>query len=243
MHDILGDLPATRELPAARAETLRIAIERTARGSQPRRRPLTSPWFLVPAGVVGLALAVLLVVNAVLTPKPAYASWTAQPGALTSAETTELGARCAASVRGLFPLASADLRPVVGERRGTFQTALVASGPQVALCADWLGTADGGNIRGGNLSGLALDAALEPGEVLRTIAVPGQLTGPDAARIAFGLVSSDVAGVTVTTGDGKRVTASVESGYFLAWWPSGAEANLVEAFDSSGRVLAEQTHP
>lgn len=239
MHDILDDLPDMRTIPIGRAETLRSAIEQAARRPPPRRRSLATPRLLVPAGVLGLAMAVLLVVNT-LAPNSAYASWTAQPGSLTSAESVELGGRCAESVRAQFEFAADDLRPVLGERRGTFQTALVASGPQLALCADWLGIPDGGEVRGGSLSGLTLDAALEPGEVLRTIAVPGQLTGPEAARIAFGSVAPNVAAVLVTTDDGKRVTASVEGGYFLAWWPSAAGAAKIEAFDRTGQTLATQ---
>jgi hypothetical protein len=236
---ILDDLPARREMPTARVTALRHAIERAARGRRPAHR---KAWFLVPAGAAACALAVVLVANT-LTPTAAYASWTAVPGTLTSAETTALGAQCATSVRASFPNAADDLKPVVGERRGTFQTALIAGGPQIALCADWLGVPDGEGVRGSSLSGLVLDAALKQGEVLQTIAVPGQLSGPDAARIAFGLVSSDVRAVKVITAEGVEVTASVQRGYFLAWWPSGSSAASVKAFAADGQLLAEQNNP
>lgn len=232
---VLDDLPARREMPAARAATLRHAIERAARDQRPRRR---KAWFLVPVAACALG-ALLLILNPV-TPTAAYASWTAEPGTLTPAETTALGTRCARSVIASFPTAAADLKPVVGERRGTFQTALIASGPQVALCADWIGVPDGASLRGSSLNGLVLDAVLKQDEVVRTIAVPGQLNGPDAARIAFGLVSPDVRAVKVITADGVEVTASVQSGYFLAWWPSGAGAANVKAFAATGELLAEQ---
>lgn len=236
---VLDNLPGRREMSAARATTLRHAIERAARGRRPAHR---KAWFFVPAGAAACALGVVLVAN-ILTPTAAYASWTAEPGTLTSAETTALGTQCATSVRSSFPNAAADLKPVVGERRGTFQTALIASGPQIALCADWLGVADGDSVRGSSLSGLVPDAALKQGEVLQTVAVPGQLNGPDAARIAFGLVSPDVRAVKVTTTDGVVVTASVQSGYFLAWWPSGAGAAKVQALAATGQVLTEQNNP
>lgn len=233
---VLDDLPARREMSAARAVTLRHAIERAARDQRPTRR---KAWFIVPVAACALGALLLVIANPV-TPTAAYASWTAQPGTLTSAETTELGERCARSVHSTFNNAAGDLKPVVGERRGTFQTALIASGPQIALCADWLGVSHGGSVRGSSLSGLVLDAVLKQGEVLRTVAVPGQLNGPDAARIAFGLVSPDVHAVKVVTADGVEVTASVRSGYFLAWWPSGADAAKVKAFAATGELLAEQ---
>ncbi|GAA3858825.1 hypothetical protein GCM10022243_25570 [Saccharothrix violaceirubra] len=235
MHDILGDLPAARRIPAAKAESMRMGIERAVR-ARPRRRTRRG-WLLVPAGAVALLVAVLLVADVLVTPQPAYASWTAEPSGLGPAETAALGTRCADDVRDAFPDAASDLRPVVGERRGVFQTALVASGRQVALCADWLGVRDGDSVRGGTLSGLTPDAALAPGEVLQTVAVPGQASGPDAARIAYGLVSPEVSRVTVDTADGRHVTASVHDGYFLAWWPSGADPEQVTAFDSAGRAL------
>ena len=106
--------------------------------------------------------------------------------------------------------------------------------------ADWLGTSVGSTVRGGDLSGLSLDAVRQPDQILRTIAVPGQLTGPDAARIAFGLVSPMVTRVVVTTSDGRQVTASVQDGYFLAWWPSAASPTLTQALDASGWVLARE---
>jgi hypothetical protein len=242
MRDILDDLPAQRSLSPARAHTLRANLEQFARRPAPRRKLFASARFLVPttALVVSAVVAVVVITGTTLVSKPAYASWTPKPGALNSAEITAIGHECARSVQSIFPNASAGLRPVLGERRGTFQTALIADGGQVALCAAWLGTQDGGTVRGSNLSGLAVDAALAPGTALSSLATPGQLSGPEAARITFGLVSAEVAAVRVTTEDGREIEASVSGGYYLAWWPSGSGATLIEAFDAAGRSLAKE---
>ncbi len=237
MPDITDLVPAARELPPARAQALRTALEEAVRAPQPRRSLPATPRVLVPAALVVVVVAAIAVFSTVFAPKPAYASWTARPGTLGNSETAQVGADCARSVHERFPMAAADLRPVLGERRGTFKTALLASGPQLALCAAWLGDTGAGTNRGDDLAGLVLDAAPDPSRTVQTIAVPGQLSGPDAARIAYGFVSANVAAVTVTTEDGKQVFATVAGGCFLAWWPSGAGAARIEAFDAAGRFL------
>jgi len=190
------------------------------------------------SGGIAAAAAAIFVVSSVLSAPGAYASWTATPSPLASSETQSLGTACADRVRARFPDASPHLQPVVAERRGDFKTALIADLAQVAVCADWIGPISGNTQRGSTLEGLTTAAALPPGQVVSLVAVPGQLGGPDALRMAYGLVASTVARVVVQTTDGHTVTASVDHGYFLAWWPTGSEIRTITAHDAAGRTLA-----
>jgi len=70
-------------------------------------------------------------------------------------------------------------------------------------------------------------------------------------RVIFGRLYSGADIVTVTTTDGLSVTASVASSgslaYFLAWWPSHADASRVFITTTSGAIdelpLPDQSAP
>jgi hypothetical protein len=223
MPTILDQVPAPRALPPGRADLLRAQLVEHA-----RRHPETDPrpyavsparaprrifrWTrLVPVGVAAAGAAVAVALN-VAAPAPAYASWTASPTAMDPDEMRTEGAACVANVRSAFPSARADLAPVAGERR-----------------EDHVQT-------GNTLDGLVTDAVLPKDAEVALLAVPGQTSGTGAARVAFGLVSPRVKRLVVTTVTGTEVTATVANGYFLAWWPSGAEVATLTSYDAAGRA-------
>jgi hypothetical protein len=53
-----------------------------------------------------------------------------------------------------------------------------------------------------------------------------------------GLASKDVRTVRVGLPDGTEVTASVDNGYWLSWWPGQLSAVRISALDSSGVIIA-----
>lgn len=259
MPDLLSQLPAPRTIEPERAAVIRQFLVEHARtesprtGSAPRteeprtssaprpgihRRRTTRIAALV-ASVAAVTVAVTILTD-VARPGAAYATWTATPSDLPGGETAALGSECAVSVRDAFPNAPQDLRPVLGERRGTMRTALIASGSTVALCAEWLGARDGQVQSGNTVEGLVTDADLPAGEDLSILAVPGQVSGDGAARVVFGRVAAEVATVWVLAKDGTRITASVAGGYYLAWWPSGADVDQVTALDADGGTIARR---
>lgn len=248
MPTILDQVPAPRALPPGRADLLRAQLVEHARrhpeadprpyaGSSPRAPRRTLRWTrLVPVGVAAAGAAVAVALN-VAAPAPAYASWTASPTAMDPDQMRTEGAACVADVRSAFPSARADLAPVVGERRGDFRTSMVAAGDQVSVCAEWLGERSEDHVQTGNtLDGLVTDAVLPKDAEVALLAVPGQTSGTGAARVAFGLVSPRVKRLVVTTVTGTEVTATVANGYFLAWWPSGAEVATLTSYDAAGRA-------
>lgn len=236
MNDLIN-LPPAATLPEHRVIELRerllhdIAAAETP-ATTPRHR--RTPWLL---GSAAAALAAVALAGPALFPQPAYATWTSSPDTLGASETTLLGSECAASVHRDFPDAATDLRATVGERRGDFRTVVLAGPKQVSVCADWLGVSSATEGRGSSFAALTVDADIPAARSVALLGVPGQLNGPDAARIAYGLVDPRVSTLTVTTTDGRDVLASVGNGHFVAWWPSGAEAETVVAKDVAGRVL------
>lgn len=62
-------------------------------------------------------------------------------------------------------------------------------------------------------------------------------------RVFVGSVPAPASSVVIERADGAVITASVSSGYFLAWWPTAIEATVVASVDSSGRPLSRIQDP
>lgn len=66
------------------------------------------------------------------------------------------------------------------------------------------------------------------------------VTGPtfsgsgNGPSYAIGLAGADVTGVVLTLSDGTTVTASVDNGYYAAWWPSGARVTGATVTTATG---------
>jgi hypothetical protein len=52
--------------------------------------------------------------------------------------------------------------------------------------------------------------------------IAGAMTGPGSLSAAIGLTGRDVTGVTFILADGDRVQATVEHGWYVAWWPGAS---------------------
>lgn len=230
--NVIDDIPAGRDLPPGRADARRLALERETRGpARPPFRARRLAVVLASAAIVGAAAA-YVAVSPPWGVSAAYASWTAVPGQLGPAATQALGASCAQSLQQHFKDANG-LAPALGEQRGKFSAVVLGDAANVGVCV---------NVNG-ILGGFSTRSPIPAGSALVLEAAPGLLTGPDAARAAYGEVSPQVTRVVVTTQDGRTVTASVGGGYFLGWWPSGADPATIAAYDAAGAQLSRLTVP
>jgi hypothetical protein len=57
-----------------------------------------------------------------------------------------------------------------------------------------------------------------------------------------GLVAPEVAAVLIDLADGQQMHASVQNGFWLAWWPGLTKAVRVTAADSSGAIVGVLEH-
>lgn len=242
MNDLVDRIPAPRDLDPDRSAQMRAAlVEWAERHDEPESRRVLAPRLVAVAAAATVAAVGILVGVDSLRPQSAYAGWTASPEQITGRELVSLGEDCVGRVQDAFPNTPAGLAPVLGDRRGDFETTLIAADGSVAVCATWLGASAGGVQEGNVLDGLVLDARLAPGEDVQLLANPGQTDGEGAARVAFGLVSDDVASVDLLTEDGTELSATVASGHFLGWWPSGADVEEITARDAAGDVVQTLT--
>jgi hypothetical protein len=187
------------------------------------RRPRKAVIAVLAAAVA--ATAALTLPN--LGSDAAYASWTPQPSPLAAADRDELAERCIAQYRAAAGGNAIDynepnpaVRIVHGERRGDYAyISIVTPDWSVACFRDH----DGNLRRAGELMGPVKAAALG-GTGVEMHDWSQMRTEDGYCRLMTGHVGSEVVGVDITvrarSGDRSRtLRATVEGGYFLAWYP------------------------
>lgn len=182
----------------------------------PRRR-----WrLLMPIGLTGAAGAIA---TALLFGGSAFASWTATPEPLTSAETSAAATTCRAN----FGISEGGKATVIAERRGKWTYVLISEPKAEVSCLmrnDVVGKNPSGQLFGSSGTPVkppivAHDRMVETGS-MQGSTDEGWLRDDKELTWTYGYVGSDVTGVTVHTPLGFDVEASVEKGRFAAWWPS-----------------------
>jgi hypothetical protein len=173
------------------------------------------------------ALAAAAAVAAALTlpdlaADPAYASWTPQPSPLAAADQEELADRCVAQVAGEYQYREADpaARVVHGERRGDYAYLGVVTPGWSALCF----RDQGGTLRNASIMVDPVTATTLGGTGVEMQGWPQMRTAEGHCRLMAGHVGPQVVGVDITvrarSGEHSRIVrATVEDGYFLAWYP------------------------
>ncbi|HEV2344511.1 MAG TPA: hypothetical protein VGS97_10500 [Actinocrinis sp.] len=229
-HDLLE---TWRPLDPQRKLALRASLLAGVRAHrrQPRRRLAVR---LSVALAAGIALALSFTLNA----GPSLTAWSTVPDRLSAAALNSAMSQCRIELShvpifaGLPP--SGPNLIAIGEQRGTTTSIAMADGRTVGIC---IGTEQA------RFAGIEPLVASTPASILVVDdAQSGQASGPGATRFAFGRIGPNVATVEVTTTDGRTVIASTSGPYFLAWWPSGADAATITAYDQSGQVI-DTDHP
>jgi len=216
--------PAPQRLSAQHRVILRSAVT-NATQEQIRDHRLLS-WRIAPIPAALLAVAVLVVAQLSASP----AAWAAVPQRLDAAATTALGTACAARIEQKhFPIAVARAVATLAEARGSSTAVLLSSPLQVQICLEGATS---------HFLGVYDVAPLAAGAAGVVDAVAGSRDGGEPVRVIFGQVAADTDTVAVKTADGRSVIGSVSSSgtmaYFLAWWPSHADAISVTVTTSAG---------
>jgi hypothetical protein len=222
LRDAAEPVPARVGQPPAQA-LLDSIVNSSA---QPVPAPAPTRWrsrkavLAVLAGTVA-AVAAFTLPN--LGAAPAYASWTPQPAPLPAADRAALGDRCVARVAAEYPEypeRDRAARKVHGEQRGEYAyVSVVTPGWSASCLRDHEGT-----VRNSSIIVEPVGAATLGGRGVELQAWPQLRTGEGHCRLLTGHVGSEVTGVDIVvrggSGDEPRVVrATVEGGYFLAWYP------------------------
>jgi len=221
--------PVPPRVGQATAQDLLDRIVRTPGPSAPvpaARRPRKALVAVFAAVVAVAATAVLTLPN--LGSGPAYASWTPDPRPLSPAAQNDFTRRCTAEVRKTWGY-RAPATLAFGEQRGDYAYLSLITKSWTSTCfRDRNGT-----VRSYSIFAMPISAA-KLGRKGVEMQSWGQLhTAEGYCRLMSGHVGSQVVGVDVTlrssTGERLRVVhATLQDGYFLAWYPerrSEADSN------------------
>lgn len=186
----------------------------------------------VALGATAVAVVALLVLNAtsfVGAPQAAFAGWAPAPSVADRALAAAAESACLANA-GLPAMSL-----VAQDQRGNAAALVYAAGSELAIClvlkdtkGDIVTAASGVSHLEGPAGTLRVDTAL---------AMP-RSANSEGLRIVAGRVSPAAKAVNVERTSGPTVVATVASGYFVAWWPSDADATVVTAADAGGAPIA-----
>jgi hypothetical protein len=207
--------PVPHRAGQAHAQELLERIVRTDRepDAAPRSRRR-----LVFAGAAAALTAAGAVIAGLVAGGPAYASWTPDPGPVPAAEARDIVSKCLPA-----PEAGA-ARVVIGETRGDYAYLNAVSPEGSRTCF---------RDHNGRVSETSILTVLTGTDKLGTSGVelyawPQLRTDEGYIRLMAGHLGSRITGVdiTVRADDGsssRTARATVENGYFAAWYPEGKD--------------------
>ncbi len=201
------------------------------------------------AGVAGIAVS--LIGFGAGTPR-AFAGWTPSPTAPASGQTTTAETVCKAhmatpaeverarqqasgrpSTPGEWPTSSGEWRTVLTDTRGPYTIVLLANMGGSARCLTGPGFPDPA-IGVGERSAASPLPAISTGQIGEPSYGFSRATDEQPYMETSGRVGAGVSAVTFVLSDGSHVAASVENGWFLAWWPGSQSTVSAEVSTSEG---------
>ncbi|MET4541628.1 hypothetical protein ABIE37_003426 [Arthrobacter bambusae] len=189
----------------------------TPRPSRRRRRTFA-------LGAAAFAATVgFLVVPALSGGDPAFATWTAAPGALIGAERDSAVSDCLRSSKGtgdgMFAGDVDAAEVAIAERRGAWTTVVLSgAGGFEATCttdstAPWFKKGSFGSV------GKPGDGQPLSSREVRATQLGTGVIADNPLSMASGQVGADVAAIAYTAAAGERITATVSKGQFAFWFP------------------------
>ncbi|GIG29791.1 hypothetical protein Cma02nite_23910 [Cellulomonas marina] len=196
-----------------------LAAARARRAGRPARR-----WALAAGGAAAAVVAAVLLTAP--PDEPAFATWTAIPAAPDPATAARATASCASSVP-----ADVQPAPVLVEQRGAVVLSVLADGAWASACV-W---SDHETSEGSIAAYTRTMPAAPTADGVAVVSWVGTWSPEDGPWTAvYGLAGSDVAQVVVDREAGGPVRATVQDGWFAAWWPTDSPAATVTPFDERG---------
>ncbi|SDS05183.1 hypothetical protein SAMN04489860_0682 [Paraoerskovia marina] len=224
-RDVVADPDA---LPA------RALLARTVAQPVPEPRPVPRRRPAAVAAAGAAAVALVFVGVAVLGPSGtvAYATWEATPSAATASALATAETQCA-------PAAAEGGTERVLEQRGSYVLAVYADDGRIAQCLTGSDVPTAGTSTTG-----ALPAPAGPDDV-EVYDAGAQAWGAGDGEVVsvVGAVGDAVTEVSVENEAGLVVEATVQDGWFTAWWPGTSPADSITVVTDSTVVTvpAEQT--
>jgi hypothetical protein len=209
-----------REALQARAARVHTSQGLLATDYHPHRRRIRPP-LAIGAALAIVATALALVLSLAGGAGSAYAGWTAQPTTPTRAQLAASETYCASNV----PFPGLPLK--LTDTRGPFTFAVYSddtsndfctTGPSFQNASGW-STASPVTVPAGKLYLWAEHTTTDSGS---------------AYGYVIARAGDDVSAATLTLDDGTPVTATVENGWAVAWWPGSHQLTTAQLTTASG---------
>jgi hypothetical protein len=236
------------EIPTGAATRIRTHHYR------PRTRSLRPP--VAVGGVTVAAATGAAVWLFALSPQTtqAFAGWTADPSTAAPGQVSTAESSCEGHVtslptglppaNGSAPTGSAPtgstptlghLQPVLTDTRGPFTWVILASSDASAYASC---------ITGPSLTAVSANSSRTPlspsaGQVALASASQTRTPGGDSYSFAEGRAGSGVTAATLVLADGTHVQATLQNGWFAAWWPSTQTVSSALVTTASGTTTEQ----
>ncbi len=168
-------------------------------------------------GALGLSCAAAAAGAAILlgsSAAPAFAGWTASPTAPHPGQLAAAAQQCSTGAG----------TPLLTDTRGPYTASIYADG---STCVEGNGITISSSRSGDG------KASVTAGTIELNGAGEVDSSG-NALTMVDGPIGAGVTGVTIARSDGSSVQATVENGWYLAWWPGTQRAVTAQVASASG---------
>jgi len=173
----------------------------------PRTRRLRPPLAIGALATAAGAGTVAVIVSLTAGASNAFAGWTPTPTTPSPGQLANAQASCEG---GQSPIAGLPLK--LADTRGPFTFSVYASDTSSATCIS------GPSFR--SVSGSTASAPIDVAAGRILLSTHESSRGGSAYSFADGRTGDGVSAVTLVLDDGTKVQATVDNGWFVAWWPS-----------------------
>jgi hypothetical protein len=188
---------------------------------RPRNRSFNRPALTALTGGTALAGATGAAIALLGSASPAFAGWSPTPTAPAPGELQQAMANCQSQ------LPFKDLPLQLSDTRGPFTFAIYANAQTSNICIT------GPSFT--SVSGVTASAPVAvPADQLELTTDHATARGGSAFSFSDGRAGKNVTGATLTLDDGTQVQATVQNGWFVAWWPGSSEVSSATLTTTDG---------
>jgi len=193
--------------------------------SRARRRRRV--WAAMGTGGTALTGAVVAAILMLSSGASVAEGWVPAPAAPSAAAVAAATAACNWLNRSNGPALTG--KPVLTDGRGSYTAAIYVNGDVAQICIS-NGQHKGTSIATNDRGILGFDPAPGPDQLGDPSGGGGRapgFPGSGQAEDVYGLAGSDVSAVTFEFADGSAVQATVQDGWYFAWWPGDGSPTTV----------------
>jgi hypothetical protein len=200
---------------------------------RPRRHRIGRVPTIGGLGTVGVAGVIAVIVSLSSGAAPAFAGWQSTPTPPAPGQLAQANQACG---QGLGS-------PVLTDSRGPYTAAIYGDSTTDTVCISGndvsMASTSSSSMASTSSSSMASTSTsstpitVAPGDI-QFAGQGSRDSAGNALTVADGRTGAGVTGVTIELSDGSSVQATVENGWYMAWWPGSVTAKDAEITTASG---------